>query len=87
MDPEIKEALRALLQMTEENNKMLRKMRRLQKWESVWRTIKFLIIIGIAFGSFYFLEPYFDKVMQIYQSVVDMEKKISDSPIKSFFGQ
>ena len=69
MDPEAKELLQNTLLLTEENNKILHQIRGVQKREAIWRVLKILVIVGIAFGSFYFLEPYLDKVMSMYDGV------------------
>ncbi len=85
MDPESKQVLANILEISEENNKMLHKIRGVQKKEAIWSTLKFLAIMAVAFGSFYFLEPYFDKIMQVYQSFGDMQEKINESPLKNLF--
>ncbi len=82
MDPESKQLLQNTLVLTEENNKMLHKIRGVQKRETIWRTLKILVIIGIAFGSFYFIEPYLNKIMNLYNSVIGMEQKLNNSPLQ-----
>lgn len=81
MDPESKKLLESTLSLTEENNEMLHKIRGVQKRETLWRVLRLFIIVGIAFGAFYFLEPYLNKVMDLYSSVTGMQQKISDSPL------
>lgn len=83
MDPESKELLQNTLEITEENNKILHKIRGVQKRESIWRVVKIIVIISIAFGSFYFIQPYLNKVMDLYNSVTGMEQKINNSPIQN----
>lgn len=51
-----------MLDLVEENNKILHKMRRTQKIASVMQVFYWLIIIGIAVGAFYFLQPYIDGI-------------------------
>ena len=82
MDPESKQLLQSTLALAEENNKLLHKIRGVQKRDAVWRTLKILVIIGIAFGSFYFLEPYLDKLVGLYDSVVGMQQKVNNSPLQ-----
>ncbi|MFA6585610.1 MAG: hypothetical protein WCS86_00395 [Candidatus Paceibacterota bacterium] len=77
MDPESKQLLQNTLALAEENNKMLHKIRGAQRREVVWRTLKILVIIAIAFGSFYFVEPYLNKVMDMYNSVVGVQQKLN----------
>ena len=62
MDPEARRLL-------EENNKILRQMRSAQRWGVVFQTIKWVIILGLALGSFYYLEPYLNQIRDFYGSV------------------
>jgi hypothetical protein len=62
VDSESKQLLQNTFNLTEENNKMLRKMRRAQKISSFMQVIYWLIIIGIAVGAFYFLPPYISQL-------------------------
>ena len=79
MDPESKQLLQNTLALAEENNKLLHKIRGVQKRETIWNTVKILVIIGIALGSFYYVEPYLNKVMDLYSSVSGVEQKINNS--------
>lgn len=58
MDPESKQLLDKTFALAEENNKMLRGMRRLQRISSFMSMLYWLVIIIIALGSFYFMQPY-----------------------------
>ena len=84
MDPESKKLLQDTLALAEENNKMLHKIRGVQKRETLWNALKLIIIIGVALGSFYYLEPYLNKVMDLYNSVSGMQQKINNSPVQDF---
>ncbi len=79
MDQETKELLKTTLSLAEENNKMLHKLRNAQKIEFVWKVAKFVLVIGIALGSFYYLEPYLNKVMDMYNSVAGIQKDIKSA--------
>ena len=37
-------------------------------------------IIGIAIGSFYYLQPYFEQVTKAYSNIQETQKKFSDIP-------
>ena len=82
MDPESKQLLQNTLALAEENNKLLHKIRGVQRRETIWNTVKILVIVAIALGSFYYIEPYLNKIMDLYSSVSDMEQKINDSPLQ-----
>ena len=83
MDPESRKLLEATLALAEENNKMLHKIRGIQKRETLWHVLKLLVIIGIAFGSFYYIEPYLNKMMDLYNSISGTQERvqsIQDNP-------
>ncbi len=58
MDPDLEQKIQNIQQIVEENNKMLHKVRGVQKRQAFWGVLKVLFFIGIALGAFYFLEPY-----------------------------
>lgn len=69
MDPEDRKLLEETLELARENNQMLKKVRSVQKHAMLWSVLKWIIWIGIAFGSFYFLQPYVDRLMDLYNQV------------------
>ena len=77
MDPETKKLLEEVLELGRDNNKMLKKVRGVQKREAVWGALKMVLIIGIAFGSFYFLQPYVDQLMSMYSSISTASQKLN----------
>jgi hypothetical protein len=69
MDPESKKLIEETFYLAQENNKMLLKIRSVQKWDVFWSLLKWFVIIGIALGSFYYLEPYVNKIINFYGSI------------------
>lgn len=69
MDPEAKRLLEETYALAVENNKMLHHVRNVQKWATFFSWLKIFIIVGIAMGSFYFLEPYLKSLTDIYGSI------------------
>jgi hypothetical protein len=82
MDPESKQLLQNTLALTEENNKMLHKIRGVQRRGAVWQVLKYILILVIAFGSFYYVEPYLNKIMDLYNSVIGVQQKINSNPLQ-----
>ncbi len=74
MNSESEQLLQKTLTVVEENNKMLHKIRGVQKRETFWRVLKLFIIIGITFGSFYFIEPYLNKIINLYSSISGIQQ-------------
>jgi hypothetical protein len=76
MDPESKKLLEETLELVQENNKMLHRVRSVQKWATFWSGLKIIVIIGLALGSFYFLEPYINKGVDLYNSISNTTQKV-----------
>ena len=66
MEQEERSLLEENLRMSRENNRLLIKVRSVQRWASIMRVLYWVVLIGISFGAFYFLQPYIEKVMKIY---------------------
>ena len=79
MDPEDRKLLQETIELVRENNQMLHKVRRVQKRTTLWSIFKITIVVGIALGSFYFLQPYVDRLVEIYKSVFSLEQQLKDS--------
>jgi hypothetical protein len=86
VDPESKKILEKTLALEQENNGLLHKIRSIQKWGTWWSGFKILLIIGIAFGSFYFLEPFVNKFISIWNNISgSQQQNINSNPIQDFF--
>ena len=60
----------------EENNAMLKRMRRSAEWASFFRFIYWLLIIAAGVVSYYYLQPYLDKAIQLYNQVQATENQV-----------
>lgn len=69
MTPEERELLTKSIELSEENNKMLRSMRRSARLSSILRAVYWLIILGLAFGSYYVIKPYIDPIINGYTEI------------------
>jgi amino acid permease len=65
MDPDFKAKLDETFRLAEENNKILRQMRRSMRWSSVLHVFYWILIIGSAFGAYYFLQPYINQAEKV----------------------
>ena len=62
--------LNTLLELTKENNRILRSMHRRMFWSQIFTIIYWLIILGVMGWSYYYLQPYFEKYLSTYQSIM-----------------
>jgi hypothetical protein len=76
MDPESKNLLEETLELEQENNKMLRSVKRSMLWSRIMTIVYWIIIIGISFGAFLFLQPYFNRLMSAYGSLGNIFKNV-----------
>lgn len=59
-----------LLEVSRENNEILRGMRRAQRWASLFRLVYWAVILGSIFGVYYYFQPTIQKYMKIMQTSV-----------------
>ena len=65
MMPEERSLLERTYKMAEENNSILRKMRRANRWSVAFRVFYWVVIIGLGVGAYYALEPIIDSAVSI----------------------
>jgi len=85
MDSESKKLLEQTFSLVEENNKLLHKVRGVQKRQTLWTVIKLLFIVGLTLGSFYYLEPYVNKIMDTFNQLSGMQQKLDSGSFKDVF--
>ena len=57
------------LNIARENRKILKKLLSYRRWEAVFAVTKFLLFAIVAFGLYYYLQPYLDQVLKIYTDI------------------
>jgi hypothetical protein len=78
MEAEEKKLLQETFELVQENNEMLVKIRNVQKREAAWFVFKLTITIGIILGTFYWLEPYINKILDIYGRIFDVQGELNN---------
>jgi hypothetical protein len=82
IEPELKDLLQKNLESSQETLKVVKGMRSIQRWGSFFTVLKWIIIIGITFGSFYFIQPYLNGLIDTYTQLnetVNGVQKVGDS--------
>lgn len=75
MDSETKELLKANLELSKENNVLLKKIRKVQKRIQVTKTVYWVIVILVALGAYYYVKPYVGRVESFYnQAAANLEE-------------
>jgi hypothetical protein len=65
--PEEKSLLERTYRLAEENNKMLRKMRRAERWRSLFQGLYWLFIVGLTVGAIYYVQPYITAFTNVFK--------------------
>ena len=69
MQPEDRELLKRSVQVSEENNDLLRSLLRSARITRVMTFIYWLFIIGSAVGAYYVFQPYMDSLFKAYKNI------------------
>ena len=59
-----------ILDLTRENNRILRSMHRRMLWSQIFTFLYWLVILGIAGWSYYFFQPYLTKYLHSYETIM-----------------
>ena len=62
----LNEKIDELIGLIKENTVIVRKVRRGQQIAQLTRVFYWVVIIGLGFGSFYFLQPYLGGLLNLY---------------------
>lgn len=66
MDLDAQQIAKETLELTRENNHMLKKIRGSQKTAQMLRALYWVIIVALSFGAYVYLTPYLQKLEGIY---------------------
>ena len=70
--------LKKVERMVAENHEILRGMRRRERWRNVFQIFYWLVIIAIALGAYYFIQPYIDAMIVAYNDLTDSINKVRE---------
>jgi len=66
VDQEEKKLLQENLRLSRETNEIVHKVWGAQKWARFFRILYWVFIIAAVTGAFYYIQPYFQGVLDIY---------------------
>jgi hypothetical protein len=89
MSPEEHELLKRSIALAEENNDILRSIKRSMRFSSFMTVVYWLIIIGISVGAWYFVQPYLNKAEGLYSAAHTELNNVSNTvnSVKKTIGQ
>ncbi|MCR4306565.1 MAG: hypothetical protein NUV42_01205 [Candidatus Yonathbacteria bacterium] len=78
MDPYTRKLLEDILGLTQENNKLLKKMHRASIWRHVFSALYWIVIVGAMLGSYYYLQPYIDVLIEAYDTLISSVESVQN---------
>jgi hypothetical protein len=81
------ELLRRLITQSEENNKLLRRIDRRARWSIIYSVVRWLIVLGLGFGVYYYIQPYLEEILRVYADLLLGADKLRNSGIQQFFNR
>lgn len=78
MNSEERELLERTLKISEENNRILKGIRRTGRLATAFKIFYWLLIIGLGFGAYYFIEPYVKQFNAVYTQFEKTLKNITN---------
>lgn len=68
-DMNIEDRLEKIENLVEENHKILKSMQSTIRWGRFFMIIKWGVIIVVTVGTFLYIQPYFEKLNQVYTTL------------------
>jgi len=86
-DQELQHLLHENLRLAKENNRMLTKMHRYQRWQKASKVLYWIILIAIALGAYYYVKPYLMRVQDAYNDIANSIETAGNaaSNVQNFF--
>lgn len=66
MDLEVKQLIEENLRLSKENNELLLKVYKIQKWGQIVRVGYYVVLVLIAVGALYFIKPFLGSLLGVY---------------------
>jgi hypothetical protein len=63
------DTLQEILELTKENNKILKGLRSAQRWNQFKSTLYIIILAGLAIFGYYYIQPYYETVSDTYLQI------------------
>ncbi len=76
MDTEEREKLDRIEQLVEENNEIIHKLHRYEKWRRFTHIAYWVFIIALSLGAYYIFQPYLEAISGLTGSKIDFSRFI-----------
>lgn len=76
---ELRQEVRRLTKTVEETNTVVHKLRRSQRWHTLFQIVWWLSVVGITGAAYYYyIQPYVSNVMDAYGNAKDFQVQVQD---------
>lgn len=76
---DLKQEVRRLTQTVQDTNTQVHKMRRSQRWHTLFQIVWWLSVIGITGAVYYYyVQPYVAEIMQAYNTAQGLQVQFQD---------
>jgi hypothetical protein len=79
MDEDLRKQIQVSIDLNKENNDLLKKIRRTQKLNQIYKIFYWIVIVGFSYGAYQFIQPYLTGMMDLYS----MGSSVSGSNINN----
>jgi hypothetical protein len=79
MTPEEKSLLERTYKMAEENNSILRSIRRSNRIAAAMRILYWVVIIALSVGAYYFIQPYMTLMLKSVNSLSGLSSDLNSA--------
>ncbi|MEK7180041.1 MAG: hypothetical protein AAB706_01050 [Patescibacteria group bacterium] len=69
MDSEDRRMLKHAVELSESNNKILKKLYGALVWQRISSIVYWVVIIGVTIGAYYYVQPILDSFFKFYESL------------------
>ncbi len=70
--------LNEMLSLTRENNKILRAMRRSQRWDAIFKVLYWGVIFVALISAFYYIRPVYQKYAEVMETSMGAIERIQN---------
>ncbi|MBP9763446.1 MAG: hypothetical protein KBD10_01725 [Candidatus Pacebacteria bacterium] len=83
MTPEEKRLLEETAELSRENNKILKKMRRGQFIGNIIHSLKWIVVLIFTIWSWVLIQPYFESLMKTYSNIQETTQTVKDLKVQT----
>lgn len=91
-EEELQKIVEETRELSKDNNRILHSIQRRDRLSLIARIIYWVIILGIAAGAVYYIQPYIDQLKAVYTGMVQTQNNVAEfsgkfswDNIKSYF--